>query len=682
MVIIEKQAKGGGKQAARYCRSLADYMRTAKSQTLAHEYGITLATYMRRETDKDKQEDSGQRVLATGALVGGSALDFDAAQLELELRLAKRSKRSKKAARHLVSSYRAGEEPNADGCAEVALVLADELGCKEGVILWALHGDTDNRHLHLLILTLDEQGQATPFGPRGQSHEAMQRAIARIEHAQQLTPEQGSRYVADENGVRRRSQLPPRIAKRAPIGSEILRWEKETGLESFTRYAQDVLAPILDKAESWAEAQAGCAEKSAVVRKAGSGGELQSADALYKVKLSNVDRKLSWAPLTRRWGDWSEPDVEIRPYTPRVLDPAKAAAWAEAEERRSAAHDAVQRRIDRLRAEKAAAVEALGDELAARRADIVGLELAPGSRAGMVTALDAMYATRLTGLKADYDGRIAAVRELRDEVDACGTPGHVDLAGIGRADLSLSLAWSRGPAVPVAHSDYRAVVVGQSVQYWATAGHPRRPAFVERGDRIWINDESDAALTAALMVAKARYGDVAAHGDPAFIRRAQALGRQIGMVVQDGEAVAPPPPRHRSPRAGINRAAARAAGQAALRRAAMTRAAQSAIWKLLSRDHDDERRTSLPLEVAGMPPNVPLGAESMDAATAARYGLVFSPQPQPGKTTKPRGTFAELAHPVDEPTGDRGRVGDGQAHHQPRSAQWSSAEINRDGRGR
>ena len=656
MIIVEKQAKGAARNAARYCRSLADYMRTAKQHALANEYGIALTTYMRRDMGRNSMPDAEPRVLTTGALVGDEARSFDDAQLEIERRLARRSKRSRKPARHLVGSYREGEEPSPDDCADVARVLADELGCGDGVIAWALHGDTDNRHLHLLVLTLDADGQATSYGPRGQSHEAMQRAIARLEYTQQLKPEQGSRYVADDDGVRRRPQLPPKTVKRAPINTEVLRWEEETGLESFTRYAQDVLAPMLEGAGSWEQAQADCAEQGAVVRKHGSGGELQSADGLYKVKLSNVDRKLSWAQLTKRWGDWSEPEVDVQPYKPRVLDATKAAAWAEADERRAKVHDAVQGRIDRLRAEKAAAVEALVDELANRRGDVAALELEPAAHARMITALESAFGTRATVLKAEYDDRIAAVRELREEVDACSSPKQVDLSDIQRPDLSLSLAWPTQTTTPVAHPDFRAVVVGSSIQYWAAAGDQRQPAFVERGNRIWINDQSDAALMAALMVAKARYGDVAAYGDKTFILRAQMLGRELGMAVQDGGAVGTPPPRRRSPRAEINRAAARAAGQEARRKAAVGRRIADALSAMRARDDDEGWRADLPLELPSMPRSAIPNAETMDDVTAARNGMTFSSQLKPNSVNEERRLYVDTAA-ADGQTKTRARAG-------------------------
>ncbi|TKD50604.1 relaxase/mobilization nuclease domain-containing protein [Sphingomonas baiyangensis] len=276
MVIVEKPAKEAEGNASRYVRSLARYMETAKRGALAEEYGLTLSRYMATDVQAARDRDA-ERVLATGGLVGGQVVAWDAALMQLKQRMAKRSSRSKKPARHLVGSVHTEEDITPEACADTAAVLADELGCEAGIIMWALHGDTDNRHIHFLVLTLDEHGAATPFGRDGRSHEAMQRAIARVEHAHGFAREAEARYQVRDGRVERATSMPPRAKKRAPIGPYVLQSEEQTGVESFTRYAQEVLAPQLERAASWDEAQAFLAPLGAQVIKTGSGGQLRTA---------------------------------------------------------------------------------------------------------------------------------------------------------------------------------------------------------------------------------------------------------------------------------------------------------------------------------------------------------------------------------------------------------------------
>ncbi|CAM3288880.1 hypothetical protein SPAN111604_14835 [Sphingomonas antarctica] len=548
MVIIEKQAKGAGRDAHRYVRSLASYMETAKHGTVAEEYGLTLAVYMRKERDCSRTNDRTERVLATGARVNGNAALWDVALAELHARMAKRSSRSKKPAHHIVGSVQAGENPDANDCNEIAHVLAEELGCDDGVILWALHGDTGHRHLHLLVLTLGEDGSATPFGFRGRSHEAMQRTIARVEQTCGFAREPGFRYEVVDGAVRRTAPVPTTAKRRAPIRTEVLQWETETGLESFTRYAQTELAALLEEAGSWHDAQAALAPRGAQVVKAGSGGEIQSGDGAHHVKLSNVDRKLSWNELIHRWGDWCEPTIEPTAYVPRVRDPERAAHWAKRDEQAEALHGSVQARLDRLQAERRAALDRMWREHAGHRADLSAIQGEPLDIARLRAGLKALYGRRAEVIDSDYRSRIPALRDLRGEIADTAFLDDVHLDDIGLPDCSLEIAWGLRSGEAHLPRGFVAVQVGECVQYWRDDDAARAPTFVERGDRIWINNSSDDGLRAALILAKARYGLVAAHGDAAFIAQARRLGRELGIEVQQGVEVKPRPLRRRSPR--------------------------------------------------------------------------------------------------------------------------------------
>lgn len=255
MVIILKPAKGSRRRPHTYASSLAYYMRTAKANELGLEYGIALANYI--NSGDAKSEPAAPRVVATGGLVDGRTVSFADGETEVQRRLSIKSSRSRKPIRHSVGSQREQRCPTPQECDERTHFLAEELGCEQGALLWALHGDTDHWHIHWLICTLDARGQPTPFGPSGRSHDAMQRAIARIDHAHGLTPESGATYdvVGGEVRPKSRSEADGQPGRRAPIKAEVLRWEEETGFESFTRYAQGVLAPEVDRASSWDEVQ-------------------------------------------------------------------------------------------------------------------------------------------------------------------------------------------------------------------------------------------------------------------------------------------------------------------------------------------------------------------------------------------------------------------------------------------
>lgn len=554
-----KAGEGAGQQgrnAARYARALAVYMETAKRGSMAEEYGVTLTHYMVNEKGRDGKP-TAERVLGTGALVSGKVVDWQAGVREVEARMAKRSSRSKKPARHLVGSVRVGEDISPEACDHAAAILADELGCEAGVILWALHGDTDNRHLHVLVLTLDEHGAATPFGREGRSYEAMQRAIARIEDAHRFAREAGARYAMCDGKVERLSPKPKAGKARTPISTATLQWEAETGVESFTRYAQDRLAPLIDEAGSWHDVQSALAPLGARIMKAGSGGQIESGDGYHKVKLTSVDRAMAWRKLTERWGGWSEPTTVVALYEPRILDPERALRWARRDEQAEPLHDAVQMRIDRLKLERKAALCETQRDYKKRRGDLAALPGDPLDLADLRQSIDRLERRRLAQLKRESADRIAALRDLRAEIREADSLDDVSLDDIAAFERSLAIDWACRPVQVAPPPGFATEIVGEAIHYWRDDVRAGRPAFVERGDRIWLNDDTDVSIRAALLVAQARYGVVAAYGDAAFVAQVQRLGRELGMAVQHGAVQAKVPRRARSPRVQQRRDAIR-----------------------------------------------------------------------------------------------------------------------------
>ena len=551
MVIVEKPAKEKGGAGSHHARSLARYMETAKRNGQAHEFGLDLAHYLLADKSPDAPQE--ERVIDLGGLSQGQNMDWASARDEMERRLALRSSRSKKPARHVIASVHGDEKIDGNSCSRIAMVLAEELGCTDALILWTLHGDTDNLHPHFLIVTLDEKGGATPFGPSGLSHEAMQRACARLEYELGLKPEPGARYVADAHKVRRVEPVvtKPDKAKQLSPSLKTLQWEEESGVESFTRFSQKQLAPLLHSARNWSEAQTALAEHGVMAMQTGSGGELRSADGVHRVKMSVVDRRLSMPRLIKKWGPWTTPEPPEHQFIPRIIDQERAGAWATRDRHRTAACAVIQERIARLMAEKLAAVTMLEAERRICRAEVAALAPDPAviGVGALQSAVSSMFKSRIADVREQYDARIAALRQLRAQIDEFPDPAAIDLPSLEGSDASVDLPWSSIQPGPRDLHGYRSVEVGDAIQYWSIEEGIRQPAFVERGNRIWLQNTSDATLRAALLVAMNRHGDVAAFGCKDFIRQAQRLGAELGIAVQAGPIMQPETVRKRSRRA-------------------------------------------------------------------------------------------------------------------------------------
>jgi Relaxase/Mobilisation nuclease domain len=422
---------------------IAKYI-TSKSSARARHYAWVLLTYF-TDPDPRKQIDAGglelalsladyvkgekpttdaaQRVLYTGASVSGVSTDWADAADEMEHRLKKRSRRIKKPVRHSVVSFQCHETASEADCQQAVDLMTDELGCGEGVVLWSTYSDTDNIHIHIIHIPLDEDGARLPYGraldgvPRGkdgklprfaqegQYKEAMQRALARIEHAQGRTPEIGSRYHVVGGQVQRRGGIDVDRPPRAEVGEARARWEQQKGIKSFTRFCQDHALPIVNEAKSWAAVHIALAPMGIGVRRSatssgsegrGNGGEFYSLDG-NKTKLSSVHRAISWKRLTdqSRFGAFVEAELPlVVAYRPDVIDVDQAQRHRKSQRAKNTALDLVKRRIDALQPSREQAALRLRAEWISHRDDVKQIKVTLGKK----QLLEALSTSNASGL--------------------------------------------------------------------------------------------------------------------------------------------------------------------------------------------------------------------------------------------------------------------------------------------
>ncbi len=449
----------------------------------------------------------------------------------------------------------------------IVVDAAEAMNLLGAAILWAAHGDTDHFHLHMMFVTVDPAtGGALPFGqePDGRAgyKEAMQRAIARIEHAQQLQAETGARYEVVGDEVKRKPApalaAEPATRKRAPLRQEVLDWEERSGFASFTRVAQEVAGPILDDAISWPQLHAALAPHGIGVRREVNGGELHAGDE--HVKLSNVDRRHSWSQLIKpdRLGPYEEP-VGVTPavHEPRVIDPDKARRWLARSDQLRAVGERVDQRVATLLAARDAALQDVNDQLSAYQADAAGFDGDPRLTRDLSTAWPRLRASARAAINSAFSGRIEAVRALRHAAAGSDELDRIDLDVLGAPDVGIA-SWFSDPGSPslIALDGFEAERHGEVVRYWSEADRhrPDQPALVDDGAIIWVNDRSDRAVEAALTLAQTRFGGVAVFGDAAYLRQCKQVATRLGIEL---ETITVAEARRRARRVNGDRAAAR-----------------------------------------------------------------------------------------------------------------------------
>lgn len=543
MIIKLIPSKSSAKGVERYARYLASYMVDGdrcwlKPDAIGMDYGLTLSTYMTRATKAT--EPPPERVLSRGAVVGGNALDWESGSEEAERRLKARSRKVKKPVRHAVMSCRVGEQLSEIECADAVATVGEELGCENAVILWAAHIDTDNFHLHMMFVTIDpDTGAALPFGQgpdgRSGSREAMQRAIARIEHVRRLQPEAGARYEVVDDEVVRKPQPANVVRKRTPLRQDALEWEALSGFASFTRVAQDIAGPILDDASAWQQLHAALASHGMGIRPSVNGGELYAGDE--HVKLSNIDRRHSWRKLDDRLGKYEPPvGVEPGPYVPRVLDPAKAETWLGRTRRMRDVSRQIDGRVGALLAARDASLGNMEAALSAHRLDLAVFDGDLRLKRDLSAAWPTLRESATSAIKAAFNARIDAVRGLRLAAADSDDLYAVDLEAIGAVDVGITAPWcaDHGPSAGTTLAGFDSERRGDMVCYWSLDDHTRRgqPALVDAGSIIWVNDRSDRAVEAALTLARDRFGAVAVFGDAAYLAQCQRAAERLGLELE------------------------------------------------------------------------------------------------------------------------------------------------------
>jgi len=234
------------------------------------------------------------------------------------LALSQEAVRSKDTISHYVLSWREGERPNLDQVEEAVSIFMDELGLGGHQVIYALHADTDNIHLHLVINRVHPDSFKVIKPNRGFDIEASHRAVAVIEYRQGWQREQNGRYRVLEDGDLCRERPVPDKPRQPDQPKRDM--ERRTGEASAERIAIEDGAPIIREATSWQELHRQLAKVGMKYVKAGSGAIVCVGD--IKVKASSADRDASLLRLQKRLGPY-EPSSEPQWVAARAPQPVK-----------------------------------------------------------------------------------------------------------------------------------------------------------------------------------------------------------------------------------------------------------------------------------------------------------------------------------------------------------------------
>lgn len=445
---------------------------------------------------------------------------------------------------HYVLSWRDGEQPTPEHVEEAVSVFMSELGLDGHQVVYGLHADTENIHLHLVINRVHPDSFKVIKPNRGFDVEAMLKAVAIIEHRQGWQRERNARYqVLGDGSLRRARQAPDR----PPLPDQPKRdMERRTGEKSAERVAIENGAPIISRATSWQTLHAQLAEVGLRYEKAGSGAVVFVGDVA--IKASRVDRGASLAQLQKRLGLYEPPShhqpVKALPPQPMVPD---MPGWEIYIAGRKARHAAKEAATEELLRRQESERKRLTGEQKARRDDVLkGDWKGRGAQWNTTqSVLAAEQAAEKAALKDRHKAERKRLRELYrpfPDLKQWQRQHRLgDFAERPEREASEPARIEGDEGGPPTLRDIRAYVPeihGQQVHYTrmeeAWMGAPA--AFVDKGREIDIFDwRNRECVLAALQLAAQKWGSFRVTGNDEYKAMCVQLAVEHGFRISNPE---------------------------------------------------------------------------------------------------------------------------------------------------
>ena len=468
-------------------------------------------------------------------------IDHDAEVQEM-IDLAEVARRSPQPVQHWVMSWREGEQPTADQADEAVAMFLDEMGLKEHQVIYAVHRDTKNCHLHLTVNRVHPDTEKLVTVNNGFDHEVAHRAIARIEHRQGWQREDRALFLAQPNGQMERTEGRGAIRRRP--ATRVRDFEERAGARSAQRIALEEAAPIIRRARSWAELHDALARKGMRFEKKGSGAILWIGDE--PVKASSAARECSMTALCKRFGEFTPVLPEAGPRPPeRAPEPVEPAAplWSQYMKLRSR-HDQERATVrERIAEQQRDGWRRMSERHRHECADVLN-----GSwegRGELMNAARSVLAARQAQEKAALRDQQKLERGALSREHA-RFPRFKDW--LAETSPDLAQRWrhrERRPATiegltfeQPAPRDIRAfnAVIDAGKVHYHLAGQRGGPAFTDRGKVIDIRDSNrrDSVL-AALQLSAQKWGAFTVHGNEQFRRLCVELAIEHGFKIANPE---------------------------------------------------------------------------------------------------------------------------------------------------
>jgi len=493
-VIVKRiPARPAGRNAtterARHARNLVDYLRQPEKQSDEKDYQVA---YMLREklggTKGERLFHIGGRNFVSTAIEGQRAEMIAVAQA---------ATRSPNPIDHWLLSWREGELPTRAEIDEAVGMFLEHLGVSDQPCIYACHGDTDNRHVHIALNRYDPLARRMIEINDGFTLEAAHQAVALIVDRFGWQAEADARYQVVDGRVVMSAGAAARVdADRKPISQKAAAFETRTGYRSAHRIAQEEAVPLIRAARSWDALHRSLAEVGISYDAIGTNGVILSVGN-EKVRASAVDRSITLVRLEKRLGD----------FVPRAAAVEIAARDAKGDRLAKAFRaDEYRGELERWKRWQKAKRDAASSEHATdrARAAALGRQKVPKRPA---PNLESWYYEQ-------GEGPFAEAWRHRHSA---------------RAFPSFGVGSGKRPADLPSINGFHAYPCSDGVRYARKVDGPT--AFLDRGETIDVIARDEAAMLAAFRLAVQKLDRrVIVAGDPEFRERTFAMAVRYGLA--------------------------------------------------------------------------------------------------------------------------------------------------------
>ena len=242
-----------------------------------------------------------------------------AAQKNEMIALAEESIQSKMPVAHWVLSWKDGEQPTPEKVDFAVEYFLQLMEWKEHQAFYAVHKNTENLHVHILVNRVNPDTLKVHRPNRGFDIDRAHLAIAKLERIQGWASEENSVYEPSLSGsflALSKRDYP----KLCPVAETL---ENATGEKSAQRVARERGLDIIKEATSWQELHESLVSVGLRFENKGSGALVWVGDVA--VKASSVDRSFSMPKLVKRLGEFEAGDypAERRSFKPEPVTEAE-----------------------------------------------------------------------------------------------------------------------------------------------------------------------------------------------------------------------------------------------------------------------------------------------------------------------------------------------------------------------